>query len=51
MAISFSIITVTLNSKKELLKTIDSVQSQSYKNFSHIIKDGLSTDKTNEIIL
>ena len=49
MNISFSIITVTYNSKKELLETIDSVQSQENKNFIHIIKDGLSTDKTNEI--
>lgn len=49
MKIYFSIITVTYNSKKNLLKTIDSVQSQTYKKFSHIIKDGLSSDKTNEI--
>lgn len=49
MNISFSIITVTYNSKKELLETIYSVQSQENKNFIHIIKDGLSTDKTNEI--
>lgn len=49
MKIYFSIITVTLNSKNSLLKTIHSIQSQSYKFFSHIIKDGLSSDKTNEI--
>lgn len=49
MKISFSIITVTLNSKNNLIKTINSVQSQRYKFFSHIIKDGLSSDKTNEI--
>tara|TARA_B100000212_G_scaffold339336_1_gene317625 strand:- start:7819 stop:8595 length:777 start_codon:yes stop_codon:yes gene_type:complete len=49
MKISFSIITVTYNSKADLLKTISSVQSQVNKNFIHIIKDGLSQDKTNEI--
>ena len=49
MNIYFSIITVTYNSKKELLKTINSVQSQSYKNFTHVIKDGLSVDQTNKI--
>ena len=49
MKVFFSIITVTLNSKNNLIKTISSVQSQNYKFFSHIIKDGLSSDKTNEI--
>ena len=45
--VSFCIITVTLNAKEELEKTIKSIQSQSYKKFIHIIKDGLSNDKTN----
>ena len=49
MKIFFSIITVTYNSKENLLRTIRSVQSQNYKNYSHLIKDGLSNDKTNEI--
>ena len=49
MKISFSVITVTYNSKKALLETINSVQSQKYKNFTHIIKDGFSEDKTREI--
>ena len=47
--IKFSIITVTLNAKSELEKTIRSVQNQNYNNFTHIIKDGLSNDKTNLI--
>ena len=47
--IYFSIITVTFNAKDELEKTIKSIQSQSYKLFSHIIKDGFSKDKTNKI--
>ena len=49
MKISFSIITVTYNSKQNLIGTIESIQKQTYKEFNHIIKDGLSTDKTNEI--
>ncbi len=47
--ISFSIITVTFNAKKDLLKTINSIQSQNYKFFTHIIKDGFSKDQTNKI--
>ena len=39
-----SIITVTLNCKSDLIKTINSVQNQTYKNFNHIIKDGNSVD-------
>ena len=49
MNINFSIITVTYNSKENLIKTIRSVQSQTYSKFIHIIKDGLSNDKTDEI--
>ena len=47
LKIEFSIITVTFNARSELLKTIKSIQNQNYNNFSHIIKDGLSSDKTN----
>ncbi len=49
MKISFSIITVSYNSKQNLITTINSIQRQTYKEFNHIIKDGLSRDKTNEI--
>ena len=49
MKVSFSVITVTYNSKSDLLKTIKSVQAQINANFIHVIKDGLSTDETNEI--
>ena len=34
---------------KDLIKTINSVQRQTYRNFQHIIKDGFSKDGTNEI--
>ncbi len=44
-----TIITVTLNAKSDLIKTIHSVQNQTYRNFEHIIKDGYSTDGTKEI--
>ncbi len=49
MKVTFSIITVTLNSKINLLKTIESVQEQNYHYYFHIIKDGLSNDQTNRI--
>jgi glycosyltransferase len=45
-----SIITVTKNNKDGLLRAIDSVRSQTYKNVEHIIVDGLSTDGTAEIL-
>ncbi|MFN3873581.1 MAG: glycosyltransferase family 2 protein [Ignavibacterium sp.] len=43
-----SIITVTLNNKSGLLRAIESVRSQTYKNTEHIIVDGGSTDGTVE---
>ena len=45
-----SIITVTHNAEKFLEKTIQSVLSQSDKNFEYLIVDGASKDKTVEII-
>ena len=45
-----SIITVVLNNKKFLQKTINSVSNQSYKNSEHIIIDGQSTDSTVKIL-
>lgn len=45
-----TIITVTKNSEKYLKKNIDSVLSQNYKNYEHIIIDGNSTDNTIKII-
>ena len=45
-----SIVTVVLNSKNSLEKTIKSVISQTYDNIEYIIIDGGSTDGTIEII-
>ena len=45
-----SIITVTKNSEKFLENNILSVYKQSYRNYEHIIIDGLSKDKTLKII-
>ena len=45
-----SIITVVLNNKKFLQKTINSVLNQSYKNYELIVIDGKSTDGTVNIL-
>lgn len=47
---TFSIITVVYNAKKDLQKTIESVQDQTFNDFEHIIIDGGSTDGTFEYI-
>ena len=46
----FSIITVTLNDKRGLERTLISVQNQTHKNFEHIIIDGDSTDGSKELL-
>ena len=46
----FSIITVVKNNKFQILRTINSVKKQEYKNFEFIIVDGKSKDGTTEII-
>lgn len=45
-----SVITITYNSEKTLEETIQSVISQDYGDFEYIIVDGLSTDRTLEIV-
>jgi len=45
-----SIITVTKNNKPGLIRAIESVRSQTYKNVEHIIVDGGSTDGSVEAI-
>jgi glycosyltransferase involved in cell wall biosynthesis len=48
--LKFSIITVVKNDKNHILKTINSVKKQTFKNFEYIIVDGKSNDGTSEII-
>lgn len=45
-----SLITVSLNSEKTIKETLNSIENQSYQNIEHIIIDGISTDKTLDII-
>jgi len=45
-----SIITVTKNNKAGLIRAIESVRTQTYKNVEHIVVDGLSTDGTADAI-
>ena len=42
----FSIITVSYNSEKTIEETIQSVISQSHKDYEYILVDGGSTDNT-----
>lgn len=48
--IKFSIVTISLNSEKDIENAIVSVADQTYKNREHIIIDGGSQDSTVEII-
>lgn len=45
-----SIITPTLNSEKDIEACLLSVANQSYENMEHLIIDGISSDKTLEIV-
>jgi glycosyltransferase involved in cell wall biosynthesis len=45
-----SIITINLNNREGLSKTIESVKTQTWKNFEHIIIDGASTDGSVDVI-
>ncbi len=46
----FSIITVVKNSISNIALTIKSVKNQTFKNYEHIIIDGMSTDGTSQYI-
>ena len=45
-----SIITVSYNSSRTIKETLQSVESQTFKNYEHIVIDGLSTDNTCKIV-
>lgn len=46
----YTVITINYNNAKGLRKTLDSVASQTFRDFEHIIVDGESTDDSVEII-
>ena len=46
----FSVITVVKNDRYKILKTINSVKSQIFKDYEYIVVDGKSTDGTSQII-
>ena len=45
-----SIITINYNNQKGLTRTLDSVYSQDYANYEHIIIDANSSDGSKEVI-
>jgi len=47
---SFTIVTPSFNSEKYITNTIESVLSQTYRNFEYFVIDGDSEDSTNKII-
>ena len=47
----FTVVTATLNSETTLGRLFDSLDAQSFKNFEHIIVDGNSSDRTEQISL
>ncbi|SHG59060.1 glycosyltransferase family 2 protein [Flavobacterium johnsoniae] len=51
MNLKISIITINYNNASGLKKTIESISSQTYKEFEFIVIDGGSTDESKDIIL
>ena len=48
---SISVLTTTFNRKKYLKKLIQSLEKQTYKNFTWLVADDGSTDGTEQLIL
>jgi glycosyltransferase involved in cell wall biosynthesis len=51
MTVKLSIITINLNNAKGLIKTMESVFSQTSHDFEYIVVDGKSSDESKEIIV
>ena len=47
--IRFTVVTITYNAEAMLQRTLDSVYCQTYKGVEHLIIDGASTDRTQEL--
>ena len=45
-----SVVTICYNAENEIERTLKSVYQQNFQYFEYIVKDGGSTDKTNEIV-
>lgn len=45
-----SIVTITFNAAKEITPTLESLNSQNYRDFEHIVIDGASSDDTLRIV-
>lgn len=45
-----SVVTATYNSETTILATLQSLKSQRHTNFEHVVVDGLSTDRTLDIV-
>jgi glycosyltransferase involved in cell wall biosynthesis len=50
MLMKISVITVCYNSAATIADTVRSVASQTYKNIEHLVMDGQSTDKTDQVV-
>lgn len=48
--LKFSIITISYNSASTIERTINSILSQTFKNYEYIIVDGMSSDSTIDIV-
>ena len=50
MQVMIGIVTASYNSEETITDTLDSIHSQTYQNFHHLVVDGLSSDNTINIV-
>jgi len=48
--VKVSVVTICLNDKNRIRQTLESVLKQTYMEIEYVIKDGSSTDGTNDVI-